>query len=45
MGGRLCLLGFSGNSLSLIFNTLKAQGWTQDLVIIENLRDPGQHPL
>jgi len=38
MGGRLCLLGFSANPLSLIFNTLQALAPPQELIIIENMR-------
>jgi sugar O-acyltransferase (sialic acid O-acetyltransferase NeuD family) len=44
MGGRLCLLGFSANTVSLIFNTLKALGRTQDLIIVENMRSESSVP-
>lgn len=37
MGARLCLLGFSPNPLSLIFNTLKSLGTIDELLIIENM--------
>ncbi len=38
MGARLCLLGFSGSTLSLIFDSLKALRYSEELIIIENIR-------
>jgi UDP-3-O-[3-hydroxymyristoyl] glucosamine N-acyltransferase len=44
MAGRLCGLGFSGNTLSLVFNTLRALGEIRDLLVIENVRNEDHVP-
>jgi sugar O-acyltransferase (sialic acid O-acetyltransferase NeuD family) len=44
MGARLCLLGFSPNPLSLIFNTLKSLGTRDELLILENIPSSDSTP-
>jgi sugar O-acyltransferase (sialic acid O-acetyltransferase NeuD family) len=38
MESRICLLGFSGSVLSLIFSTLEEMKWSQPVLILENIK-------
>lgn len=44
MAGRLCLLGFSPNPLSIVFNTLHALRSERELVIVENVHSDDSTP-